>query len=388
MKTTDFFKNNRSAKKLNETLSRTFGKKIKFETFDTAKLEDARNKLRTQIYTARNDTGFNENLQNDTLTQAQWMHDAIVAELMDREEHVINDSQNEFDRFSDPDDRDDSEDFDPASSYSDEHDDPDPNEYGREGAMAKDQLSNADDAASELMSILDDADDLPEWVQAKITKAVDYLDTSRDYMKSKHSQGVTPMENESYKRGKKTESYKRGNGMKKLNEGEIQQASAIVTAKTMVDRVGRWIEELSSMENDTLLQLGDSIRDEMGQDQARNFIEACAPSIQQALETLKATRDTLSENVRALATGEVGSPDNMLGSDPAGGMDSGMGGDPAGGMDSGMGGDNMGMAPPDAMNATDNFSASEPAVGGVENAGRAQRESIEYANGLLRVLAG
>ena len=52
MKTTDLFKSNRSAKRLNESLQKTFGTTINFEKFDTPQLEDARNKLRTQIYTA------------------------------------------------------------------------------------------------------------------------------------------------------------------------------------------------------------------------------------------------------------------------------------------------------------------------------------------------
>lgn len=58
-------------------------------------------------------------------------------------------------------------------------------EYDREGEMAMQDLSTAADAANELRSILSADDNLPEWVQAKITKALDYLDTSRDYMKSK-----------------------------------------------------------------------------------------------------------------------------------------------------------------------------------------------------------
>ncbi len=61
-------------------------------------------------------------------------------------------------------------------------------EYDREGDMAKTQLSTAEDAANELRSILDSEENLPEWVQAKITKAVDYLDTARDYMVSKKDQ--------------------------------------------------------------------------------------------------------------------------------------------------------------------------------------------------------
>ena len=64
-------------------------------------------------------------------------------------------------------------------------------EYDREGDMAKDDLRTIDDAAEELYSILQADDNLPEWVQGKITKAVDYLDTARDYMKAqKYEEGV------------------------------------------------------------------------------------------------------------------------------------------------------------------------------------------------------
>lgn len=57
-------------------------------------------------------------------------------------------------------------------------------EYDQEGDMARQDLTTAEEAAEELRSILSSDENLPEWVQAKITKAVDYLDTARDYMKS------------------------------------------------------------------------------------------------------------------------------------------------------------------------------------------------------------
>jgi hypothetical protein len=95
MRTTDLFKNNRSSKRLNESLAKTFGTKLDLESFDTPKLEDARNKLRTQIHTARQESGFNETIENETLTRAQFMHDAIVAELMDRQEHIVDTSVQE-----------------------------------------------------------------------------------------------------------------------------------------------------------------------------------------------------------------------------------------------------------------------------------------------------
>ena len=55
----------------------------------------------------------------------------------------------------------------------------DKNEYDQEGANAKDHLASAADAALELQGILDDDENLPEWVQGKIIKALDYLDISK-----------------------------------------------------------------------------------------------------------------------------------------------------------------------------------------------------------------
>jgi hypothetical protein len=62
-------------------------------------------------------------------------------------------------------------------------------EYGREGDMAKEQMHTIVSAAKELHSILTDEQDLPEWVQSKITKAMDYIDTARDYMLAQQAEG-------------------------------------------------------------------------------------------------------------------------------------------------------------------------------------------------------
>jgi len=258
MKTNDLFAK-ADSKKINESIEKTFGQKLNLESFNLQQLEDARNKLRTQISQVRNSSTFNETLENEAYTKAQWMLDAINAEIAHREEFATEETQ--------------------------------------------------------------------------------------------------------------------GEEMTKVTEGEIQQASAIVTAKTMVDRVGRWIEELSGMENDTLLQLGDSIRDEMGQEQAKAFISTVAPAIQGALENLKTARETLATGVRTLTGEEQGA--EMLGGET--GAE-----EPAA--------DDMAAAAPDEMNAEpapeDEFAAADAAAGGEEAAGREQRESINYQNRLLKVLAG
>jgi hypothetical protein len=71
-------------------------------------------------------------------------------------------------------------------------------EYDREGDMAKDDLRTIDSAAEELYSILQADDNLPEWVQSKITKAVDYIDTARDYMKAQNYEEDTQTDEAKY----------------------------------------------------------------------------------------------------------------------------------------------------------------------------------------------
>lgn len=63
-----------------------------------------------------------------------------------------------------------------------DEDDYDKGEYDYEGEMTKTQLRTLADAALELHDMLEDDENLPEWIQSKITKAADYVDSARDYM--------------------------------------------------------------------------------------------------------------------------------------------------------------------------------------------------------------
>lgn len=269
MKTTDIFRKTDS-KKINETVEKVFGTKLNLESYATSDLEDMRNKLRTQIFNFKQSATFNETVENETYTKAQWMLDAVNAELSVRED----------------------------------------NDPGIEESA-------------------------PE-----------------------ESQGEE-MEPQ-------------------VNESATDQASAIVAAKTMVDKVGRWIEELASMENDQMLDLSDSIRDEMGLEASKQFVSTVAPAIESALENLKQARETLASGVRTL-TGEE-SPTDMLGAEPEGETP-----------------DMPEPADADEMNPDmdageeapeDDFATAEPAAGGDEEAGRAQRESVDHSHSLLRTLAG
>jgi hypothetical protein len=60
----------------------------------------------------------------------------------------------------------------------------DSGEYDYEGDQAKDQLNTIVRAARRLDGMLDDNENMPEWVQMKITNAADYIDTAADYIES------------------------------------------------------------------------------------------------------------------------------------------------------------------------------------------------------------
>ena len=69
-----------------------------------------------------------------------------------------------------------------SDGYSVDH--ADSGEYDYEGDQAKDQLNTIVRAARRLDGMLDDNENMPEWVQMKITNAADYIDTAADYIES------------------------------------------------------------------------------------------------------------------------------------------------------------------------------------------------------------
>ena len=146
-----------------------------------------------------------------------------------------------------------------------------------------------------------------------------------------------------------------------LTEGEEEKAALIMSARDMVDKITGWLEDTASLKSETMLELVDSIRDELGSDISTQFSGAAKPALEELYTSLETTRTTLAQAV-AILTGEEG---------PAGAP--GMG-EPA----------SMGA---EEMPSGDDFAAAEPAAGGEEAAGRATRESVEYSRKLATILS-
>jgi hypothetical protein len=72
--------------------------------------------------------------------------------------------------------------------YEEKKDKYDEGEYDQEGDMAKSDLRSIMANAKKMHDMIEDDDNLPEWVQSKITKAEDYISTVANYMAAEMSE--------------------------------------------------------------------------------------------------------------------------------------------------------------------------------------------------------
>jgi len=98
-----------------------------------------------------------------------------------------------------------------------------------------------------------------------------------------------------------------------LAESEMAKSEAILAAKDMVDSIQDMLEKISKMQNEQLPALLDTIRDQVGTEQAEGFKGSVSPLLQQLAQTLQQGRETADNAARTLA-GEGGS-DMSMGSD-------------------------------------------------------------------------
>ncbi|SVE20107.1 uncharacterized protein METZ01_LOCUS472961 [marine metagenome] len=148
-----------------------------------------------------------------------------------------------------------------------------------------------------------------------------------------------------------------------------------MAAKDMVDRITGWMEDTAEMQTESMLELGDAIRDELGSESSEQFIGTVKPALEQLYTVFETTREALTGGV-AIITGE-GGPETMPG---------GEGDVPA--EDPAMEPVDDGTGEPGAEAPVDDeFGASEPATGGEEVADREKRESVERSRRLGNILS-
>lgn len=110
-----------------------------------------------------------------------------------------------------------------------------------------------------------------------------------------------------------------------IMESEMGKSQAILAAKDMVDSIQDMLEEVSKMQNEQMPALLDTIRDQIGMEQADAFKAAVEPLLGNMVQQLGSARSTADDAARALAGEQVAQPMGMgMGAAPAGGADTGM----------------------------------------------------------------
>ena len=156
--------------------------------------------------------------------------------------------------------------------------------------------------------------------------------------------------------------YKAMKGESIVREGEEDKAELVMASKDMVDRLTGWMEDTAEMQSESMLELADAIRDEMGQQESDAFVNTVKPALEQLYASMETTREALTAGVGQL-TGEGEAPAMDMGEpmDMEAPMD-----DPVG--------DEAEMEPVE----DDGMATAPAAVGGEDEAGRARRESRYY----------
>jgi hypothetical protein len=206
----------------------------------------------------------------------------------------------------------------------------------------------SDEALEEKKKPDADGDGVPDWADKKPGK-----DDNADKKK-----GSKP------KKGKVPPQFQKESVVR---EGAEDHAELVMAAKDMVDRLTGWMEDTAEMQTESMLELADAIRDELGAEQAEGFTNTIKPALDSLYSAMEGARVSLTTGVGML-TGE-GEAD-MLGNDDGemGDMDMDM--EPTTDMDDGgdleaeLGGD-------------DEFGAADAAAGGEEPEERAKRESVD-----------
>ena len=341
MKITEF--NNKTSKKLNEGLAARFGTRINVESFTLEQLQDARNKIRTQLSQIETNESYNST-SSEAYQKANALLDVLNTAISERAE---------------------------ISEAADDCDETCPKSCPDCGGTGK---VKTDEAAKPDFLDMDDDDDTEEPMKKaikdkkkKVKEAEQKMPSKAEVMKcckDGMSKADCCKKFPDCDQNKLKEMYEACMNEMKTNESIVREgaedhAELVMAAKDMVDRLTGWMEDTAEMQSESMLELADAIRDEMGAEQADQFTNTVKPALEAMYTTMETTRVSLTQGVGQI-TGEA-EPADMMGADDA-----------AMPMDDAEADMEM---PTDGDIDMDDFEADAGSAGGDEEAGREKRES-------------
>ena len=327
---------------LNETMAKKFGTKIDVDSFTLEQLQDARNKIRTKQFDIETNESFSGLSQNRTYSKNKLFLDVLNAAISERADIA---------EAAKPD-------------FLDVDKDGDKKEPMKKALKDKGSKPKKGKVPPQFQK--ESVEEGIKLVNPKSGKKIDITKPEGDaeYKKAKAAGDFD--DEDSDKKVKETRMVDEGKAIIEsyfkslIVEGEEDKAELVMAAKDMVDRLTGWMEDTAEMQTESMLELADAIRDEMGAQQSESFTNAVKPALEQLYAAMESTRVALTQGVGML-TGEGGAPAADMGAElPAE--------EPVPGAEE--------MEP---TVDTDEFAAAAPAVGGEEEAGRERRESRNYA---------
>ena len=201
----------------------------------------------------------------------------------------------------------------------------------------------------------------------------DFLDVDKDGDKKEPMKKAVADKGSKPKKGKVPPQFAKKNESI-IREGEEDKAELVMAAKDMVDRLTGWMEDTAEMQTESMLELADAIRDEMGSEQSEAFTNAVKPALDALYAAMEETRVALTGGVGQL-TGEAAPAETMGAEEPEAEMEPTVDAEAGAEMDAEMPAEDDGMA------------GAAAAAGGEEEAGRAKRESVERSRKLGTLLS-
>lgn len=95
---------------------------------------------------------------------------------------------------------------------------------------------------------------------------------------------------------------------KVIKEDEVSQAQVVLAAQDMVDRVQKMIEDMIDLQYKDVPALADTMKGEIGTDQAAQFKDAMGSAMETLADTLNATKEQMDAAVAIVTGEEVASP--------------------------------------------------------------------------------
>ena len=152
-------------------------------------------------------------------------------------------------------------------------------EYDQEGDMAKSDLRSILANAKRVHDMLEDDDNLPEWVQSKITKAEDYISTVANYMEAEMNEEVVNEVSDttltSY-REKAKKSADKLESEKKYGKALNRRIGILQATSKMVGRAGEKIGQLAKENVEQLDELSPATKSSYVQ-KAKKEVEELKP---------------------------------------------------------------------------------------------------------------